>query len=542
MGLGAKIKKFWWDYIDKPAAWITIAALRPLRWFFSFVPQYLRKSAFYTWLKERADNPAYGAAVALIGFIAAAMGSIHSAAIKDAFPFCCTPGLTAYPWNPLSWQVSPEPFVFVFWASAFLWLYLYMVQEDLKGEQITRIRSTAEQIGGSVSRVNDAVQEVKGSADTLRNQSNQLIDGVSNVRQDVVSIRESSAALQEQSTNLGIAVEKIDQSIVATAGTISEIRSTTRQVQESVEHTAESAVKLQGAVASARTKIDEVNQAVQTLPPKEFRTKFAGNSLLIYTLVSTNFPRRSSQRAGQSPLIVPTMRSILAQLLRLRQLYEQDHSSRYAANIMHYLPRHDDAPHFPEGVIDSVRSLAPDPKVKPEELSGALILRRELSTSTDDPTAEDSATKVAEIALGIPQNPIEKTPWILPGAAETFIRATTGKPTDFISGHYDTENWDEIRQSHGVSDEMFERMRRYFAVEGREVRSYISLPLLRPNGSCLGVLNLHSSEPYAGGNNKERQLNFGLIVMPLVHELAELCLLWATENGLEPHDEGERSW
>ena len=437
-------------------------------------------SHVYTPLKNQADKPWYGMTVAGIGFLIATFGSIHSSDIKDAFPLCCWAGLD-FPWEPMKWTLTKDPLIYAFWFSALFWLYLFKVQEAAKGDAIEKLRA-----------------------------------GVINVGQDVQTIQKAAIDLQEQSTGLIAAVSTVGDRT-------REIGVATGEVWSNVEATKEDAKVLLSTIEETKETIEEINYAVQTLPVKAFRTEFARKSTLIYTLAATAFPREISETEKD---VAATIRSMLTQLVILRRTYEDNSDSRYAANVMLFLKTSNDPPYLTEDIMKKVRIFAPDTSVTAPQLLGALVLRKELSTSTSDLGKEDE--NVTEIALGIPVSAASSSAWFLPGASEIYAKSLEGGhgAPELISGFHDTNEWEKLlERGYHIPPETLESFRKYFRGTGRFVRSFVSLPLRLPNERLFGVLNIHSDSPYKFGEDRERQANFALIVTPLINEVAEVCNL-----------------
>lgn len=153
----AVAEHWWWRVIDRPFAKLLIRALYPIRRFLSFSSVFVRRTYFYSRLKTKVSDPVYGTAVSLLGFLAATVGSIKSSEIKDAFPFCCFAGFGSFPVSPLLWTWSKDAMVYGFWATAFSWLYLFMVQEDQKGESIASLQAESAAIATEAKLIREAV-------------------------------------------------------------------------------------------------------------------------------------------------------------------------------------------------------------------------------------------------------------------------------------------------------------------------------------------------------------------------------------------------
>jgi hypothetical protein len=311
-----------------------------------------------------------------------------------------------------------------------------------------------------------------------------------------------AALLREQST-------KVAQSVKTIEGGTDNLQQATANVLAEVGKTLASATDL-------RTKIGQVNDAVQTLPPRAFRAEFARNSTMSYTLLATTFPRHTDFSREDQQV---TIRLALAQLVNLRRTYEEKDQARYAANVMIYkagIPKAD--------VMQKVLRIAPE-GADASQLEGALVLLKELSTSTDAP--EDEDRQLPDVAFGVPVDKEDKkSPWLLPGATDVYVQASKAECSYLISGYHDTYEIGYLAKTFAISAAMMTRLTDYFQKEGKMIRSFISVPMNDRGGRVFGVLNIHSDAPYRSGDDKERQANFGLIIAPLVNEIAEACLCW----------------
>lgn len=444
-------------------------------------------------LHHYAGSWKYGVVVGVLASAGALVGTLETDAIKGAFPFCGWAGIHGYPWNPREWIWTTSGWVYIFWIITFAWLVLFIFRQAAESESLGK----------------------------LQRQSTELVDGVVTVRQDVKSIQDAAGELQKQSKAVIENVGDIGQSVSKVTESAGNILSDTRQIRDTLWDTNKSAAALVKSIDSANRKIEEVNYSVQTLPSKTFRTELASKATVIYALLAEAFPR------GASPSGDPetSIRLALIQLVNLRMIYEGNQRARYAANIMLFLENEGQTTLSTE-VMQKVRLLAPDETVQPRDLKGALVLTKRLSTSTDSPQKEDAL--VPEIALGIPRKEDDgPSAWLIPGAARAFVESRRALDAYCVSGYHDTaEIYRLAEKGYQIPPSMMRRMKTYFEKEPRLIKSYISLPLLRPGGKAFGILNIHSNYPYTSGEDLERQVNFGLIVAPLVHQVAEVCQNW----------------
>lgn len=139
-----------WKYVDPNVGRLFWLLLVPFGWFLQGLSHFVKKTYFYNHLKAVVGEPIYGAAIALVGFLAATIGSLNSSEIKSAFPFCCVAGFNGYPVSPSHWTWVKEPSVYVFWGLAFSWLYLFMVQQDVSSTSINAIQAAANNIRDAV--------------------------------------------------------------------------------------------------------------------------------------------------------------------------------------------------------------------------------------------------------------------------------------------------------------------------------------------------------------------------------------------------------
>jgi len=305
---------------------------------------------------------------------------------------------------------------------------------------------------------------------------------------------------------------KLAESVEAVEGGTKNLQTQTTAVLTQVGKTLESANEL-------RAKIGQIIDAVQTLPPKTFRAEFARTSGLSYSLIAKSFPRSLGSAAPEEAEFI--IRLALTQLINLRIIYEENDEARYAANVM----IHKDQP-LDEEVMLKVRRLAPSDTIEASGLEGALVFQKQLSTSTADGPQEVDKL-LPDVAFGVPvDQEDERSPWLLPGAADVYVKASKANHSYLISGNHDTHEIDNLAKTFSISEPMKTRLTDYFQKEGKMIRSYISVPLNDRGGRVFGVLNIHSSARYRSGDDKERQANFGLIIAPLVNGIAEACLCW----------------
>jgi hypothetical protein len=117
--------------------------------------------------------------------------------------------------------------------------------------------------------------------------------------------------------------------------------------------------------------------------------------------------------------------------------------------------------------------------------------------------------------------------WLVPGAVEVYDKCSSLHNPYYVGGYHNTEEIDKLAgPPHNIiAPDMIQRLKKYFGDDLYRIRSYVSLPLFDSKGKIFGVLNVHSNCAFLFGEDRERQLNFGLIVAPLVTQIAETCIL-----------------
>jgi hypothetical protein len=105
------------------------------------------------------------------------------------------------------------------------------------------------------------------------------------------------------------------------------------------------------------------------------------------------------------------------------------------------------------------------------------------------------------------------------------LECTAGAPkaflTEQVDGYHDATTLGEwCAKSGNFLPSVVDDLREYFANgDGRQVRSFISRPLLTFDGRKLGVLNLHSSRADILGDPDERMPAFLAMLTPMLLEL-----------------------
>jgi hypothetical protein len=189
----------------------------------------------------------------------------------------------------------------------------------------------------------------------------------------------------------------------------------------------------------------------------------------------------------------------------------------YSANVMLWVPRPEGA--WPEGLRKRLRFCADD--VDLGQLLGVLELRPDLSATSQVADLPPPDPDVPAIALPVPRDPRRNGRWqVLPGAPKAFL-------TERVDGYDDAATLAEwCRQTGDFRPSVIEELRLYFNEgDGNVVRSFISRPLLMPEGQKLGVLNLHSNQPDILGDFDERMPAFQAMLTPIFLELEAAIVL-----------------
>jgi hypothetical protein len=195
--------------------------------------------------------------------------------------------------------------------------------------------------------------------------------------------------------------------------------------------------------------------------------------------------------------------AVLSNLAFMAQLFDrqQQKRRRYCANVMMFRD-------FATLDEKDRRELAEIAKFRERQTAddgigwyGVLELRPELAVSLmgdEGITIDESLPRfVLEIPGERERSDAEGRSLVLPGGPEAFCeRAYTYIPDTHLMGN-------SCAQERGLRPGISTNMDRYFREsEGRDVRSFISIPILpsgcgnRRDGIPLGVLNIHCDQPY----------------------------------------------
>jgi hypothetical protein len=262
---------------------------------------------------------------------------------------------------------------------------------------------------------------------------------------------------------------------------------------------------------SAEQTSRRIEEFSQTLPPAGFQaqlTRFVDRS---HVTMTDLLPRKAAVTPDE---LAPVIRAMLHGLATLALTYDNSplvdgHSAVYSANIMVFVPQ-------PLPAELTLRFLAPEHDRA--QLMGALVLRQDLSATSDPPTGEavlaDAA--VPAIALPLPYWAERDGRWVaLLGGPRAYL---TGE----VDGYVDTAQFADECQARGdFQPSVIEALRVYFATgPGCSIRSFVSRRLDR-SGAPVGVVNLHANRRDLLGPRPEKREIFHALATPLIQDLAD---------------------
>lgn len=228
--------------------------------------------------------------------------------------------------------------------------------------------------------------------------------------------------------------------------------------------------------------------------------------------------------------VIEALLTILSSVLELargfdsHQSFEGRQSARYAINVMQSKPIEDINDDAWEELESEDKLKFVDPEVRKGGLpsiraavSAILVLRQELSTSTDTPTNQPDS-KLRPLALPIPSElsaPNGKSA-VLPGAPQAL---TSGEPAPYPDTR---EMANQCRDEGDFKGSVIGQIDSYFRRES-DVRSLLSLPVHRiaPGSAPIGVINIHVDQTNLLADKKTRD-QFLRFVQPFVYWVGEL--------------------
>ena len=375
-------------------------------------------------IEKWAEAPFYPTLTTVLAVITGALGSVFSAEIAGAFPFCC--------WVP-SWTWSFEYSAIGFWSALFVLAYLFFVREKVKDRTWRHFQNSSVLVSKSVNQIQKDTEAIQGGAEAMR-------------------------------------------------------------------------------------------QQLQTLPPQAFRTKFSTLCQATSNVLQKHLPRTPKDGIDPSESLQAAISDLLAAIATLSLVYDGHPSvggepARYAANVMTFIPRQTNKPHFPDG-IEGLLKFTPI-EYGEQHLKGALLLREELSYSTESEKSEIDS-KIGPLAFPVPINDRYKQLWrVLPGAPMAFV-------TRSIQGHSDTDTLVTWCEKNGdFSKPVLDELQQYLQQTRKYLRSFVSWPLVNTKDEPFAVLNIHSNMTEILGPGGERKEVFSAMISPFVFELTNAVkLMW----------------
>lgn len=283
-------------------------------------------------------------------------------------------------------------------------------------------------------------------------------------------------------------------------------------------------------MAKLREVTKHIEDAVQTLPHEEFRTMFVEQMTDVQAFLEGSFSRKSD--TADKEKVAESIRYLLASIASLAQAYDSKMDASYRANVMYFIERGATEPYFGKDVWNKVRF---GPRECTEDKArGVLMLEKALS-STASSGGEEDDSMTRNIAFVIPHDFEQHLNWILPGAPLAFVEQV-------FHGHDDIWNLNKPGQpASGLDENIIGELTGYYrdGGEGKTVRSFLSIPLIRSANSATGintrdaafaVLNIHSDKEFMLGGSQRKQEVFTAVAVPLINEIAWATNVWLNKS------------
>ncbi|HEU0300487.1 MAG TPA: hypothetical protein VFR37_13550 [Longimicrobium sp.] len=274
---------------------------------------------------------------------------------------------------------------------------------------------------------------------------------------------------------------------------------------------------------------EQLRHLVQSMPPANFLDVYGRQVELshrthvdAYEMAAEN-PRASDELAQMTRVILRAIGKVFA-------VYDNAEGAAIGVNIMLFVR--------PDRLPDPRLDFAPA-DLSLEELDGALLTDRRLSARTDRQGSEPDPDLV-ELALPVPKRRFiqaggREYRCVLPGAPFAWTERTT------VAYASQAELLEWCVRECAFPEPVLNSLRDYFRGAGHPVQSFVSLPLLTPNGDApLGVLNVHSDRlGLLEARPPDEKLHALLKpLLALVVDMLEL-LSAAEHEGLESSDPAE---
>jgi hypothetical protein len=269
--------------------------------------------------------------------------------------------------------------------------------------------------------------------------------------------------------------------------------------------------RLVATTDSAEQTSRRIEDFAQTLPPAGFQAQLTRLVDRSHVWMSTGLPRTSSDAPDQLVLMI---RGLLHGLATLALTYDNSplvdgHGATYSANVMVFVPTVD-MPHVPLSFLP--------PEYDRQQLKGILLLRQDLSATSDPPAHEQvpADLDVPILALPVPHVAERDGRWVaLLGGPRAYL---TGE----VDGYVDTAVLaEEARRRGDFPPSVIDSLSNYFTSgPGRSIRSFVSRRLERRSG-VVGVLNIHANRRDLLGPRSEKREIFHALATPLVQDLAD---------------------
>lgn len=231
---------------------------------------------------------------------------------------------------------------------------------------------------------------------------------------------------------------------------------------------------------------NKLEQAIRTLPPKGFLIAFED----LFRITFATDSESNLATSDLSSLTQTIVAALFGVVLLVRQFDTRNDHPSYSVNLMVFKPIKD----IDSNELKKQIKFA-EPGFDSDAWDGVLQLAPEFAYTVSGREAEPQQDKdVPPMMLPIPKPEYRSDngkPTILPGAPNVFCN-----PDHRFAGFENTLQLATWCHDHsGLRPSIADDIKRYFTEgPGKEIRSFISIPVVSPNSTeVLGVLNMHSN-------------------------------------------------
>src|SRR5688500_5146227 len=269
---------------------------------------------------------------------------------------------------------------------------------------------------------------------------------------------------------------------------------------------------------------EELQRLVQSLPPTNFLSRY-GEQLRVAHEAHLEAYRGVDLGSPQAaPAIALLTRSILRSIGKIFAVYDNAEGAAIGVNVMLYVP----IAQLEDAGCDFLsrnQSLS--------ELEGALVGDARLSARADKPTSEHGDPDLPLLRLPVPV--IRE----VSGGGRTYRCVLPGAPlawTERITVAYPSQEslLADARDECAFPADVLEGLREYFRGRGRNVQSFVSIPLAAEEAAIpVAILNVHSSQPGLL-ENRPVDAKFQALLKPLLAQVVDMLGLLAEADASVP--------